>query len=108
MKDTVIRTIRDGKWKLFVTKPDFYKEVNMKTWIDNRAPDGTTIIAPMAQATPDDYPGIRPEKMDGDMLLFDLDKDPTESTDLAAKFPLIRKDMVRKYEQFLRSIHNPN
>ena len=108
MKDTMIRTIRDGKWKLFVTKPDFYKEVNMKTWIDKRAPDGTTIIAPMAQATPDDYPGIRPEKMDGDMLLFDLDKDPTESTDLSGKYPQIKEDMIRKYKEFQNSFYKPN
>jgi len=104
MKDTVIRTIRDGKWKLFLTKPDFYREINLQTWIDNRAPDGTTIIAPLNQATPANYPGVKPEKMAGEMLLFDLENDPTESTDLSGKYPQIKEDMVRKHQEFLKSL----
>jgi uncharacterized sulfatase len=108
MKENTIRTIRDGNWKLFLVKPEFYKEADLKNWTDKRGPDGTTIIAPMAQATPADYPGLKPEKIEGEMLLFDLEKDPTESTNLAAKYPRIREDMVRKQEQFLRSIQNPN
>jgi arylsulfatase A-like enzyme len=108
MKDTVIRTIRDGKWKLFLTKPEFYKEPDLKNWTDKRGPDGTTILAPMTQATPADYPGLKPEKMDGEMLLFDLEKDPTESTDLSAKFPQVKEEMIRKYEEFLRSLHKRN
>jgi hypothetical protein len=108
MKENTIRTIRDGKWKLFLVKPEFYKEADLSNWTDKRGPDGTTIIAPMAQATPADYPGLKPEKMEGEMFLFDLEKDPTESTNLAAKYPRITEDMVRKQEQFLRSIQNPN
>ena len=65
MKSTQIMTIRDGKWKLFIKQPEFYKEINLKTWIDKRAPDGTTILAPDNQATPTEYPGIKPEKMEG-------------------------------------------
>jgi len=108
MKDTTIRTIRDGKWKLFLTNPGYYKEVDLKTWTDKRGPDGITIIAPMAQATPANYPGVKPEKMEGEMLLFDLENDPTESTDVSVKYPQVRKDMVRKYENFLHSLHKPN
>ena len=104
MKDSVIRTIRDGKWKLFLTKPDYYKEIDLRTWIDNRAPDGTTIIAPSQQATPADYPGIKPEKMEGEMLLFDLENDPTESNDLSAKYPKIKEELIGKYHQFLQSL----
>ena len=87
MKDTLVRTIRDGKWKLFLSKPDFYKEVDLKNWHDERGPDGTSIIAPFEQALPADYPGIKPEKIMGQMLLFDLEKDPIESTDLSEKYP---------------------
>jgi arylsulfatase A-like enzyme len=104
MKDTVIRTIRDGKWKLFLTRPDYYKAVDLKNWKDNRAPDGTTILAPVEQATPADYPGLKPEKMDGEMLLFDLEKDPAESTDLSGKYPRIKEEMIMKYHEFLNSI----
>jgi hypothetical protein len=108
MKDTVVRTIRSGKWKLFLVKPDYYRETDLKNWTDKRAPDGTTILAPPEQATPADYPGIKPEKMTGEMLLFDLEKDPTESTDLSGEYPLVKEDMVRKYHEFLRSIQQPN
>jgi uncharacterized sulfatase len=105
MKDTTIRTIRDGKWKLFLKKPDFYKEVDLTNWKDERGPDGTTIIAPMAQATPADYPGVKPEKMTGEIFLFDLENDPAESTDLSEKYPQIRKNLIRKYNKFFNSIH---
>lgn len=102
MKNTQIRTIRDGKWKLFLSKPDYYKEVDLKHWTDPRAPDGKTIIAPVEQATPADYPGIKPEKMNGDTLLFDLAADPTESNNVMRDNPAIVKKMIREYRDFLR------
>lgn len=104
MKDTTIRTIRDGKWKLFVKKPDYYKEVDLTNWKDERGPDGTTIIAPMAQATPANYPGLKPEKMEGEMLLFNLDDDPTESKNLAESFPKIKEKLIKEYTNFLKSL----
>ena len=106
MKGTKIRTIRDGKWKLFLTKPDYYKEIDTKKWIDDRAPDGTTILAPLQQAIPDDYPGLKPEKMAGEMLLFDLEKDPSETTDLSEKYPKIKEKLLRKYQKFSNSFVN--
>jgi uncharacterized sulfatase len=108
MRDTVIRTIRDGKWKLFLTKADYYKDTDLTKWTDKRGPDGTTIIAPMAQATPADYPGIKPDKMEGEMLLFDLEKDPAENTDLSAKSPQVKEELLKKYKEFLNSIRKPN
>ena len=104
MREKQIKTIRDGKWKLFVVTPDYYKSPNLDNWKDRRGPDGTTIIAPAEQFTPAAYPGIIPEKMDGEMLLFDLENDRTESTDLSAKYPEIKREMIRKYESFLESI----
>ncbi|OFX58412.1 MAG: hypothetical protein A2066_21250 [Bacteroidetes bacterium GWB2_41_8] len=104
MKDTTIRTIRDGKWKLFLKKPDFYKEVDLTNWKDERGPDGTTIIAPMAQATPANYPGLKPEKMEGEMLLFNLDDDPTESKNLVESFPKIKEKLIKEYTNFLKSL----
>jgi hypothetical protein len=80
-------------------------EIDLKNWSDKRAPDGTTILAPAEQATPADYPGIKPEKMVGELLLFDLEKDPTESTDLSGNYPQIKQDMIRKYNEFLKSTH---
>lgn len=105
MKGTTIRTIRDGNWKLFVSKPEYYKEIDLKNWKDPRGPDDTTIIAPAVQATPADYPGVKPEKMEGDMLLFDLAKDPAETTDLSKQYPMVKEDLIRKYNEFLATFH---
>lgn len=104
MRDKQIKTIRDGKWKLFVVTPDFYKSPNLDNWKDARGPDGTTIIAPFEQFTPAAYPGIKPEKMDGEMLLFDLENDRTESTDVSLLYPDIKRELIVKYEQFLKSL----
>jgi arylsulfatase A-like enzyme len=104
MKDTRIRTIRDGKWKLFLSKPDYFKEIDSEKWVDKRAPDGTTILAPFQQATPADYPGVKPYKIIGEMLLFDLEKDPFESTNLIDTFPEIKEDLIRKYTAFLHTM----
>ncbi|MGL5111801.1 MAG: sulfatase-like hydrolase/transferase [Flavobacterium sp.] len=107
MKGTTIRTIRDGKYKLFLTKPDYHKEIDPKNWLDERAPDDTTILAPLQQATPADYPGQKPEKMDGEMLLFDLENDPSETTDISVQYPKVKQALIRKYKEFLNSfVHN--
>lgn len=105
MKDTTIRTIRDGKWKLFLSKPDFFKEADLTKWTDKRGPDGTTILAPFQQATPANYPGVKPEIMAGEMLLFDLEKDPKESVDLSEKYPQIKAALIRKYQEYLSSFN---
>lgn len=104
MRDTKIRTIREGKWKLFVAPADFYKEVDLKNWSDPRAPDGETIIAPFEQATPENYPGVKPNKIQGEVLLFDLEKDPGETLNLASEYPEIKEKLMQKYEAFLDSL----
>lgn len=104
MKNQEIKTIRDGKWKLFVARPDFYKSVDLSSWKDPRGPDGKTIIAPYSQSTPADYPGVRPETMEGDFLLFNLEDDPAESTDMSAMYPEIKRDLISKYERFMESL----
>jgi uncharacterized sulfatase len=104
MREKQIKTIRDGKWKLFVVTPDFYKSTNLDTWKDSRGPDGKTIIAPVEQSTPADYPGLKPEKMEGEMLLFDLESDRGENNNLSAMYPEKVKEMMIKYESFLKSV----
>lgn len=104
MREKEIKTIRDGKWKLFVVTPDYYKSPILENWKDTRGPDGTTIIAPFEQFTPAAYPGIKPEKMAGEMLLFNLEKDRAESTDLSFRYPEIKREMIRKYELFLGTL----
>jgi uncharacterized sulfatase len=104
MRDTKIRTIREGEWKLFVAPADFYKEVDLKNWSDPRGPDGTTIIAPEQQATPANYPGVKPNKIEGNGLLFNLEKDPGETTNLANEYPEIKEKLMQQYHQFLNSL----
>jgi arylsulfatase A-like enzyme len=104
MRDTKIRTIRDGKWKLFVAPADFYKEVDLNKWSDPRAPDGTSIIAPLEQASPKDYPGLKPNKIQGEVLLFDLEKDPAETKNLANDYPEIKEKLMQEYQNFLNSL----
>ena len=78
MRRDVIRTVRKGDWKLFLERPKFYEPVDLSTWSDWRGPDGTTIIAPYEQANPSMYPGVKPEKMEGDIFLFNLEEDISE------------------------------
>ena len=104
MKNNQIRTIRDGKWKLFLTKPDYYNEIDLKTWKDKRAPDGETIIAPFEQASPADYPGLKPEKSGSEMPLFNLEEDQQERRDLSEKYPEIKEELLRKYKTFIQAL----
>lgn len=101
MKNNRIQTIRAGKWKLFVSKPEYYKEIDPDKWSDPRAPDGKTIIAPEQQATPFDYPGVKPLKMNNEILLFDMETDPSESIDLSGKYPGIVNMLIEEYQTYL-------
>jgi uncharacterized sulfatase len=103
MHNSTIMSIRKGDWKLFVEKPRFYHEVDLKTWKDKRGPDGTTILAPFEQATPAFYPGIKPEEPKNKIQLFNLKNDPTESTDLADEKPELVEVLLKEYEQFKES-----
>jgi hypothetical protein len=42
--------------------------------------------------------------MEGNMLLFDLEKDPKESVDLSLKYPQIKENLMKKYNAFLKSL----
>ena len=94
-------TIRDGDWKLFVREPRYFKEVDLTNWKDSRAPDGTTILAPLVgQATPAQYPGIKPIQSENGLQLFNLRKDPSESVNLAKENNKMLKKLMNKYKKF--------
>lgn len=105
MHNSTIMSVRKGDWKLFVNKPRFYKPVNLQTWEDKRAPDGITIIAPFEQATPADYPGLKPEEPRNRIQLFNLKEDPTESNDLAEEKPEIVKELIEIVNNFKSSLN---
>jgi len=104
MRGDEVRTVRKGTWKLFLKKPKFYRPVDLENWKDKRAPDGVTIIAPEEQATPGQYPGIRPEHMAGDFLLFNLSEDISEMKNRYDKNLEKVKALKKSYHQFIISI----
>jgi arylsulfatase A-like enzyme len=100
MRGDEIRTIRKGDWKLFLRKPKFYEPVDLATWSDWRGPDGTSIIAPYEQADPSMYPGVKPEKMEGDKFLFNLADDISEMENRSATHPDILRELEKEYLDF--------
>jgi arylsulfatase A-like enzyme len=103
MKGDSIRTVRKGGWKLYRGKPDFHRPVDLANWVDKRAPDGNTIIAPFEQPTPALYPGIIPGKMDGEIFLFNLEQDISEMSNVSASHPDIVTELEKEYEVFMSS-----
>ena len=83
-----LATVRDARWKLHVLagRDNFLKlDKPGQRWIDPRAPDGVTILAPYEQAQPDEHPGLRTGDAPKPMQLFDLAVDPGEQHDVAAQ-----------------------
>ncbi len=101
MHNSDIMSVRKGDWKLFVREPRYWKETDLSTWKDKRAPDGTTIIAPiLGQANPGMYPGIKPMKPKNEIQLFNLREDPTESTDLSQEKPEMVNELMQEFKKF--------
>ncbi|MHC4444358.1 MAG: sulfatase-like hydrolase/transferase [Planctomycetota bacterium] len=100
-------TVRSGKWKLCVVPPGPRKEKVWKPdeeWIDWRAPDGVTIIAPYEQAHPSQYPGIMTGDVIKDRGLFDLEKDPTEQHNVIDKHPDVVARLTKYADQFMAKV----
>jgi uncharacterized sulfatase len=79
-----LSTIRVGQWKLHprgTPRPDNRRP----GWVDPRAPDGTTILAPSEQYGPADFPGITTGDTSAGPALYDLAADPTEQKNIAAE-----------------------
>lgn len=74
----------DG-WKLHIRVPP--PDPRPNDWVDPRAPDGETILAPMEQYGPSDFPGVKTGDRPEQHALFNLHDDPAEQNDLAEKHP---------------------
>lgn len=97
-----VMSVRKGDYKLFIEKPRYQR--HHSDWVDPRAPDGITIIAPFEQAGGDDYPGLIPEEPQNKIQLFNLKDDITESNDLAEEMPEKVQELRENYENWFHTL----
>lgn len=107
-QDQTIITIRDGDWKLYVNEPRYLTARDLNPdWVDPKWPNGTTILAQDEQPSSMQYPGVIPKRFENPLPLFNIAKDPTESTDLAARHPEVVSRLRKQYEAFLATMPAP-
>lgn len=88
MQGNQLMTIRMGRFKLHVrVSRETRYGGDGERWIDPRAPDGVTLLAPYEQHQPADFPGVRTRARPSAMMLFDLETDPSEQENVAARYP---------------------
>jgi arylsulfatase A-like enzyme len=98
MQGTNLMTVRSGKWKLHVRSPGPLPK-RSDNWVDPRGPDGVTILAPYEQARPSAYPGIIGGDGPKNMMLFDIEADPSEQHDLSKHHPDVVKRLKAIYDK---------
>jgi uncharacterized sulfatase len=105
LKGSDVMTIRNARWKLHVLPAaDRHQPATpKKRWIDPRAPDGVTLLAPYEQYQPSDYPGVRTGVAAEPMALFDLLNDPGEQHNVAASHPDVVKALKSEYDKDVES-----
>lgn len=89
-QNSKLATIRDARWKLHVLRPGgglAGLDKPGQAYIDPRAPDGVTILAPYEQAKVTEHPGLKTGDAPKPMQLFDLQNDPGEQTDVTSQHP---------------------
>ncbi|MBL8229500.1 MAG: sulfatase [Bryobacterales bacterium] len=100
--------VRSGKWKLHVQSPGADAMVaDRPDWVDPRAPDGVTIIAPYEQARPSQYPGVSGGAKAKPMMLFDLDADPSEQRDVADANPDVVERLKSHFDRMNAQVPVP-
>lgn len=94
-----VAVVRDARWKLHLLAPAVAKGfLPGNKWVDPRAPDGVTILAPYEQYSPDDYPGLITGDAPHPMMLFDLANDAAEQKEVTAANPEIVARLKQAYE----------
>jgi arylsulfatase A-like enzyme len=99
-QNSKLATIRDARWKLHLLPAS---QMKIKPgpdgkWLDPRAPDGVTILAPFEQFNLDAHPGLTTGVEPAKMQLFDLQNDPGEQVDVAAQHPDEVKRLQAAYD----------
>lgn len=104
LRNDKIMSVRKGDYKLFVNNP-YTRLEDSKNWVDDKAPDGVTIIAQtIGQATPAQYPGLIPQKTTKKIELYNLKDDPTESNDLSEIMKDKVNELMQDYKKFEASL----
>ena len=103
-------TIRDARWKLHVL-PGQDSRAKLRdsgaNWVDPRAPDGVTILAPFEQYKPHDHPGLTTGVAPAPLQLFDLQADPAEQHDVAAAHPDTVARLRKLYGELTKDAPKP-
>ena len=99
-----LHIVRSGKWKLHVRAPGAPRGPgSIQSYAENswkaRAPDGTTIIAPPDQPYPTNHPGVLTGDKRKEMMLFDLEADPSEQQDVADSHPDVVKRLKALFDE---------
>jgi hypothetical protein len=96
-------TVRSGKWKLHVRRPAtgfaYLDDAAAAKWVDPRGPDGVTLIGQYEQPRPNNYPGVRTGAEAKEMMLFDLEADRAEQTDVAAQHPEVVARLKKLFDR---------
>lgn len=107
MSGDKLAAVRLGRFKLHVRPPrgtplgPFRDQP--QTWVDPRAPDGVTILAPWEQPRPDAFPGVLTGAEPHRMMLVDLEQDPAEQRDVSAEHPDVVARLTAEFNQALRT-----
>jgi uncharacterized sulfatase len=100
-----LATVRDARWKLHVhARPAPAQPRRAGRWIDPRAPDGVTILAPYEQPQPDQFPGIATGDAPAPMMLFDLENDPSEQKNVATEKAEVIVRLKKHYDGMLHEL----
>ncbi len=103
-----LAVVRDGRWKLHVLPPAYgFAPKTGGRWIDPRAPDGVTILAPYEQYQPSDYPGLHADDAPAAMALFDLQNDPGEQHNVADEHPDVVARLKALFDQMNKDVPPP-
>lgn len=105
-QNSKLATIRDARWKLHVLPAS---QMKLKAgeegrWLDPRAPDGVTILAPCEQYNLDAHPGLQTGVGPARMQLFDLQTDSGEQQDVAQQNPAELKRLKAAYDTMAKAV----
>lgn len=104
MQGANLATLRSGKWRLHVRSPGPEPKRQEERWVDPRGPDGVTLLAPYEQAQPSAYPGVIGGDGPKNMMLFDIEADPSEQHDVSGQNPDVVERLKAIYDKTLAEV----